>query len=431
MITMRTGQRSLLRKPGSDGRRYFPVVPIVVGVLLSVALTLLFTALHGFLDLQVYRVGTLGWLHHGGLYGPTLPVRGHTDLPFTYPPSAALLMVPLAVVPLWLAELLVTASSLACLTITLWLVLSRVRPDLELRSKVMLTGTAVAVMLAIEPVRTTMWFGQINLVLMAAVALDCLTVKPRWPRGVLIGIAAVTKLTPAAFILYFLIRKDWKAAGTAAATAATVVGAGFLLFPKESRQYWFHAVSDTNRIGSPDYVGNQSIKGTVFRLGLTHSAATVVWLGLGLAVVCAGVVLMQHLFTAEKASAAPTTPITVLSVTALLVNAAVLLLISPVSWTHHWVWVAPALVTAAAWTTTNPRFAPYAAIAGFATLFMVGPGLVPNGKHRELNWSWWQHLPGDAYIIATVALLAVGLWQLFTLRLRESQSPTTTSTRSV
>ncbi|WP_460725237.1 glycosyltransferase family 87 protein [Nocardia heshunensis] len=420
MITTRAGQRSLLENLKTEGRGGLPRIPILIGLLVSLAITVLFASLHGFLDLQVYRVDTKGWLEHGTLYGATLPVAGHTDLPFTYPPSAAVLMIPLAVMPLWLAEFLVTTSSLACLGVTIWLVLSRVRPDLNSRSKITLSVAAVVLALAIEPVRTTLWFGQINLVLMAAVALDCLTEKPRWPRGVLIGIAAVTKLTPAAFVLYFLIRRDWKAAGTAAATAVGVIGAGFVLFPRESRDYWLHAIVDTNRIGSPDYVGNQSLKGMVFRVGVPHSATTAVWLGLALIVVCAGAALMHHLITAERAKAdfSGPTPVTILSVTALLVNAAVLLLISPVSWTHHWVWVAPALVTAAAWASTSPRFAPAATIAVVAVLFLIGPGLVPNGKHREMNWAWWQHIPGDIYVIATAVLLSVGLGRLIWSRTR-------------
>lgn len=421
MITMRTGQRSLLRIAKSDDRRYIPRVPILVGVLLSAAIALFIASLHGFLDLQVYRVCTRAWLHHGELYGPTLEVAGHTNLPFTYPPSAAVLMIPLAIVPLWLAELLVTTSSLACLAVTIWLVLSRVRPDLDLPAKATVTITAVVAMLAIEPIRTTLWFGQINLVLMAAVALDCLTEKPRWPRGVLIGIAAVTKLTPAAFILYFLIRKDWKAAGTATLTSAAIVGSGFLLFPKESRAYWFHALSDTNRIGAPHYVGNQSLKGTIFRLGLPHSASTAIWLALALAAVGLGAALMHRLVTLEQAIAQPgPAPMTILSVLVLLVNATVLLLISPVSWTHHWVWVAPALVAAIAWATTQPTRTPFAIIAVLSIPFIISPGLVPNGNDRELIWSWWQHIPGDGYTITALALLAFGLYQLLKPRTRRT-----------
>ncbi|WP_084524114.1 glycosyltransferase family 87 protein [Nocardia inohanensis] len=419
MITTRAGQRSLLHKLKTDERTSLPRTPIALGILLSVTVTLIISRLHGFLDLQVYRVDTRSWLYNDtALYGPTLPVAGHTDLPFTYPPSAAILMTPLAVMPLWLAEQLLTASSLACLAVTIWLVLSRVRPDLDQRLKVTVTAGAVVALLAIEPVRITLWFGQVNMVLMAAVALDCLTEKPRWPRGVLVGIAAVTKLTPAAFILYFLIRRDWKAAATSAGTAAAVIGGGFVLFPTESRDYWFHTVTDTRRIGSPDYVGNQSLKGMIFRLGLPDSAATAAWLVLALVAVGAGAALMHHLFTTERNSTAPTATsrFSVLSVAALFVNAAVLLLISPVSWTHHWVWAGPALVAAIAWATLNPRNSHYALIAVFAVLFLIGPGIVPNGQGRELHWSWWQHVPGDIYIIAAIAVLVLGLRQVLARR---------------
>ncbi|NUS44023.1 MAG: DUF2029 domain-containing protein, partial [Mycobacteriaceae bacterium] len=302
MSTLWAGRQRTPREPDSDRLASLLRVPIVVGLVLSVSIAALISACHGFLDLQVYRVGTEGWLRSGELYGVIRAVAGHTDLPFTYPPSAAVLMIPLALAPLWLAELMVTASSLACLGVTVWLVLSRMRPDLTPRSRTTVAAAAAVGLLALEPVRITLWFGQINLVLMAAVALDCLAVTTRWPRGVLIGIAAVTKLTPAAFVLYFLIRKDWKAAGVAAATAATIVLCGFVLYPRQSSQYWLHTIADTNRIGSPAYVGNQSLKGMVYRFGLSSSAATALWLGIGLVIAAVGAALMHRLFAAERAA---------------------------------------------------------------------------------------------------------------------------------
>jgi alpha-1,2-mannosyltransferase len=251
---------------------------------------------------------------------------------------------------------------------------------------------------------------------MAAVALDCLAVKPRWPRGLLVGIAAVTKLTPAAFVLYFLIRRDWKAAATAAVTAALAVAGGFLLFPGTSSRYWFHTIAETGRIGSPHYVGNQSLKGTVFRLGLSDSYATAVWLLLALAAIAAGAAVMRRLVAVETAAAhdpgIDAAPTGLMPVTALLVNAAVLLLISPVSWTHHWVWIGPALITAVVWANPRRRALPFAVIGAFAVLFLIGPGLVPNGGDRELRWSWWQHIPGEDYVIATTALLVAALLRL-------------------
>lgn len=417
MSTVRAEQRGLLRKQHSDDPRYLPRIPILIGILLSVSAALLISALHGFLDLQVYRVDTLAWLHHGALYGPPLPVAGHTDLPFTYPPSAALLMTPLAIMPLWLAEIAVTTTTMGCLAVTIWLVLSRIRPDLDARTKATPTAIVTVAALALEPVHTTLWFGQINIILMAAVALDCLTVKPRWPRGVLIGIAAVTKLTPAAFVLFLLIRRDWKGAATAVATAAGAVLAGFVLFPETSTQYWLHAIGDTRRIGAPFYAGNQSLKGMVYRFGLPDAAAPVIWVGLGSIVVAAGALVMYLLMRAERgadpARTAGAVPVVgKLSVAALLVNAAVLLLVSPVSWTHHWVWVAPALVAATAWRPGKPAAATIGTIAAITTLFLIGTTLVPAGGDRELTWSWWQHVLGNTYVIATVVLLVLVLGRL-------------------
>lgn len=415
MIAMRTAGQRTPPRPKSPDRHRFPRTPVLTAALLAVSITALIRSLHGFLDLQVYRVNVQAWLHDGALYGPARQVRGHLDLPFTYPPSAALQMIPLAVMPAWLAELLVTTSSLACLAVTLWLIMSRVRPDLRIRTRVALTAAAAVGLLALEPVRLTLWFGQINLVLMAAVALDCLTEKPRWPRGLLVGVAAVTKLTPTAFVLYFLIRRDWKAAGTAVATSAAILLTGFVLFPHASRRYWFDAVIDTRRIGPPSYVGNQSIKGMLYRLGLPNSTAVALWLGLALVVLGIGAVFMHRLSAVERADAARTAGAPgpgLPAVTALLVNAAVVLLISPVSWTHHWVWVGPALLTVVARKNTHRSLGFAAVIAGFVTVFLIGPGLLASWCHHRHTWPWWQQIPGGVYVIATAGLIIVGLVEL-------------------
>jgi alpha-1,2-mannosyltransferase len=70
-------------------------------------------------------------------------------------------------------------------------------------------AVALPVSLLLEPVWETLQFGQLNLRLMALIALDGLVERPRWPRGMLVGIAAAIELTPAAFVLFFLLRKDY------------------------------------------------------------------------------------------------------------------------------------------------------------------------------------------------------------------------------
>src|SRR5581483_12201814 len=59
----------------------------------------------------------------------------------------------------------------------------------------------------LQPVRETLTFGQINLVLALLVLADLLVLAPRGSRltGVGIGLAAAIKLTPAVFILYLLV----------------------------------------------------------------------------------------------------------------------------------------------------------------------------------------------------------------------------------
>ncbi|MFI2473644.1 glycosyltransferase 87 family protein [Nocardia xishanensis] len=373
--------------------------------LISAVVSLLVHWWNGYIDLQVYRNGARVWLDGGELYGPMPPVFG-IGLPFTYPPLAALFFAPLALMPLVLAEVLVLATSIAALGITLWLVLARIRPELDRLTVLPLVIAAVAAAGFLEPVRQTYGFGQINLVLMAAIALDCLARKPFWPRGMLIGIAVSVKLIPAGYLLYFLLRKDWKAAGTLVVSAIGAVGLGFLLFPRDSVEYWFRTLADTGRIGPPYFAGNQSIKGMAFRLGVSDSAATLIWITLSLVAIALAAVWMQRLIAAGA------------TVAALLVNAAAVLLVSPVSWSHHWVWVAPALVVAAdaivrvregrARTQRGRLFV--ATVVGFTVLFLIGPHwLLPHSKDRELDWDWWQQIIGSSYVLATFAVFVVAV----------------------
>ncbi|ATL71490.1 DUF2029 domain-containing protein [Nocardia terpenica] len=378
--------------------RQLRLMTVAIALLvLSAAVSYAAKLWHGYIDLQVYRNGARVWLDGGDLYGPMPEVFG-IGLPFTYPPLAALFFAPLALMPLAVAELLVLAGSMACLVVALWLVLDRLRPDLDRHTRVALLIGAVALLGLSEPVRQTYNFGQINLVLMALIMLDTLVRRPAWPRGMLIGIAVSIKLIPAGYLLYFVLRRDWRAAGTLVASALGAIGVGFVLFPHDSIEYWLHTLLDTGRIGPPSFAGNQSIKGFAFRLGLADSTATLLWIALSLLAVALATLWMRRLFDDD----AP--------VAALLVNAAVVLLISPVSWSHHWVWVAPALLVVGdliARGRRSPLF--LGATAAITVMFLIGPQwLLPHSDDRELRWSLWQQLVGSSYVLVTLAVLAVG-----------------------
>ncbi|GGK59198.1 glycosyltransferase 87 family protein [Nocardia camponoti] len=359
----------------------------------SAAVALLAHWWHGYIDLRVYRNGARVWLDGGELYGPMPAVYG-LALPFTYPPLAAAFFVPLALMPVSIAEVVVLATSLACLALCLFIVLGRVRPDLDRISVLTVIVAGLGFAQFLEPVRQTLNFGQINLVLMAAITADTLLRRTPWPRGMLIGIAVSIKLIPAGYLLYFVLKRDWKATITLIVSAIGAVTVGFLLFPRDSVEYWFHTVTDTGRIGTPYFAGNQSIKGTLFRLGLDTSTATYLWLGLSALTVALAAVWMARLLSAGR------------DVLALLVNAAAVLLISPVSWSHHWVWVALALVVAVDQCSRRRSRAFTALVAVVTAVFMVGPQwLFPHSGDRELQWNWFEQLVGSTYVWGTFAVI--------------------------
>jgi alpha-1,2-mannosyltransferase len=246
-------------------------------------------------------------------------------------------------------------------------------------------------------VRETLWFGQVNLILMAMVTADCLLRRTPWPRGLLIGLAAAVKLTPAVFVLFFLPRREWKPPVTALATfvGASVLGA--VLAPSVWGSYWLGVLLEPDRIGGAGYAGNQSLRGTLHRLALPHSVETITWLALVAATVAAGWVAVLRLRRAGR------------DVEAMLVVAAVGLLCSPISWSHHWVWAVPALVVlAAAWVNRRVRWT----TAALAAVFLVGPHwLFPKGDDRELSLDLWQQVILDTYVVVAIVGVAVMVWR--------------------
>jgi alpha-1,2-mannosyltransferase len=252
------------------------------------------------IDLDVYRIGSLVWLRGGNLYGALPKTSAGIGLPFSYPPVAAVVLSPLAVVPMAVAGFALTLASIA-LT---WVVLRVFTRSLSSRLGLWWLLPAA---LGLEPVRATLSFGQVNIALMALVAVDCLHPGPRWPRGALVGLAAAVKLTPAAFILFFLIRNDWRAANTAAVSFTAVTGAGLILDWHDSMRYWTSVVFSTSRPGSPAFISNQAISGALARAGLDpHSqGGSAAWLALSAAVVVIAVIGMRRALVAGKPPSPP------------------------------------------------------------------------------------------------------------------------------
>src|SRR5215471_1800482 len=324
------------------------------------------------IDLDVYRTGAKVLLHGGDLYGRLPRLGDGHELPFTYPPFAALSFIPLAILGYDMANWLLTAVTIACVAAGLWCFAASTPGKAGARMRRLLPWALPAALL-LEPIRSTLTYGQINVLLMALVTFDCLTRAPRWPRGILIGIAAALKLTPGVFLLFFLLRRDLRSAARAGLSFAACTGAGFALAPHDSVRYWTHIAYRPARAGGVAYASNQSILGALARLGLSHPAQAWLWLTLCLLVAALAITGMRGALNTGQVTRA------------LLLNAAAGLLISPISWSHHWVWAAPALLTYLATTTVDWRRPSGFAILALLTFAIAPHWLLPAGAGRELH----------------------------------------------
>ncbi len=400
---------ALLRRPSR--------VLLVTGPLLVLVLVGLVVHTGGrHIDLQVYRFGVQAWIRGGDMYGTLPETAGHITLPFIYPPFAALVLLPLAVVPWTVSWVALLTLSTVALGGTLFVVARRVwptggrggalsvasiglplalavEPGKDIDFDAVVTGF-VRPALGLEPVISTIEYGQINLLLMALVAADLLVARPLWPRGLLIGVAAAIKLTPAAFVLYFLLRRDYRAAATAAVSGAVATAIGFAVAPGPSLTFWLH--NPASGVSGSAFFTNQTFQAVLTRAGVDGPAATMAWLGLS-----AG--LLALALPAIRRAPPPL---------AMIALAGVALLASPTSWSHHWVWVAPALLIAAA-TAWRARSAVWSMVTvAAAAVFVFAPHQqqdLPRSGGRELAWSLPQQLIGSTYVWFTV-LLYVLLW---------------------
>ena len=347
------------------------------------------------IDLQVYRFGVEAWMEGRDPYGPMPATSVGAALPYLYPPPSLLVFVPLTVVPLVVSKVLTTALTVAALIATIYVVIARCWPRATTADVTGATALVLPVALLLEPVRETLTFGQINMWLVALVAVDCLAKHPRWPRGVLVGLAFALKLTPAAFVLFFLIRRDFRAAVVTIVSGAVFVGLGFLFAWKESVAYWLSGAGPTAGVSGSPFGTNQTIVAALRRLVIPEIAQNVLWVALVGVVVGVAVLLMFRLD----------------SPSALVVNGVLALLIAPTAWSHHWVFIVPALIVLA-FHAVHGRQSVLVGL-GVLAVFLIGPHqYLTRGSDTELTWTWYQHIIGDSYVLVALALLATTMWQV-------------------
>jgi alpha-1,2-mannosyltransferase len=340
-------------------------------------------------DLDVYRRAGSVLLAGGNFYDLPGPLQ------FLYPPFAALLAVPLALLPTTMVQIGWTAAGAMALVAILH------RFGL---SGWLLSLAGVAVVYLVEPVVQTLAFGQLGIFLVAFVVLDLAPgprVLPRrlLPEGALTAVAAAIKLTPAIFVVYLLLVRKFRAFWVAVITGVVITLACAAIVPAASYEFWSRlAHGDTGLGHSIIYNTNQSVMADIVRIFGVGPEPAAVGLALSAAVAVGGVwaaVLWHRLGDVSLA-------VNLCGVAGLLA--------SPVSWLHHFVWVVPLAMSLLERRPISPRSLPtwYLALGWlFVGWVVVAPftGL-PNGADVELQWSWSQHLLASITTVVGLALLA-------------------------
>ena len=344
------------------------------------------------IDLQVYVYAVKDMLAGRDIFATTTPFW---NLYFIYPPIAAILMTPLVFGPYLFWQVVWTGG-------LVWAQQSVLKRCGAPRGwKLGLIG--IAVLLAVEPIRTTLGYGQVNTILMALVVADLLPDAPgerrRIPQGTLIGLAAAIKLTPALFVIFaFLIGKA-RVAITAMISFAVFTGIGAILLFRETLVFFGGLSGGETRTASPLYTGNQSLLGVFFRLGDSSRVTALVGLAVSAILAVLGCLVAAHWWRQdEKAFAVALVGLTTC-------------LASPLSWTHHYVWILP--MAMAVLSPGVPRWARY--LGGFWVVWVcvcLPLAVLPYGGGRERQFDFLQQVVADLGPIVGLILVAGLAWQL-------------------
>ncbi|MDQ1286805.1 MAG: alpha,2-mannosyltransferase [Actinomycetota bacterium] len=335
--------------PDASARRWLSFVPfrsvtvpsliwpaLGVALLLGSAAPLINKYLIGFpdeiwqVDLEVYREGARSLVEGRPVYDWLTDNPQY--LPFTYPPFAALVGTVLLIAPFGVVGWAWTVLQLALLWICTGIAFRPLLDRCGVRRGLAQGGVA-ALLVHLQPVQEGIRFGQVNAVLVTLCLVD--VVRRRvgwWPRGSLTGIATAIKLTPGVFWIHYALARQWRVALISAGTAAAATVITFLVAPSATIVFWTDALIDPGRLGPNAHTQNQSLRGVLLRLGLEEGPRlSLIWLVT--VVVVAGLGFRLALLL-ERAGE----PVAVVGTLGMIA-----VLVSPVSWTHHYYWGVVAL----------------------------------------------------------------------------------------
>lgn len=367
---------------------------------LSIAARLMWTYLvpngANFVDLHVYLGGAAALDHPGTLYSyvyadqtPDFP------LPFTYPPFAAMVFYPLTKLPFGVVAL---GWQLGIIAALYGVVLLSLRLIGVFSASIAMLWTAVGIWT--EPLRSTFDYGQVNVVLVLAALWAAISTR-WWLSGLLVGLAAGIKLTPAITGVYLAGMRRWGAAIFAAVVFGATVALSVAVIGQQARYYFTDLLGDARRIGPIGTSFNQSWRGGISRI-LGHDAGYGPFVLAGIALTAVLAVLAWRALAGAGEDGHRD------RLGSLLVVQLFGLLISPISWTHHWVWLLPLMI----WLLHGPwrqRRGAQLLGWGWLALTLIGvPWLLSFFQPTiwEIGRPWYLAWAGLIYIVATCATLA-------------------------
>lgn len=319
--------------------RWLPAVLLTVAALIFVSIQAVREGAG--LDLRIYRDAVTSTFRDGlPLYGTRHQAEG---LPFTYPPFAAVFLAPLAVLPVWLGLCAVFIMSVGMAVLVF--ILTDTRLPLIRGARIAVAGVT-GLSLATDPFRLILGLGQVDSALMLLVLVDVFVLPDRF-RGVGIGIAAAVKLTPAVFVFYLIWRRQWRGVLVAVGTVAMCTALAEVLIPRSTVGYLSWLTSHADAIGNVDFVSNQSLLGMAARVTGGTRAEMPLWVGGCTVVAIATAVALSRLARHDFLD----------QFTAFAVVAVAGLLMSPISWSHHWTAVMVIAVVAVVSPDWRIRFA--------------------------------------------------------------------------
>lgn len=355
------------------------------------------------LDLWIYMRGGERVVDGVPLYAEPI----FDTLPFTYPPFAGLLFSWVTVLDDAVVTGIWHSLSIAGVIFVVWACLKRLNVAMTRDMVLIIPLIVVALMLGSEPLHATMFWGQINVVLMVLVCLDFLPSKYRLP-GIGVGLAAGIKLTPAFFGILFLVQRRWWAALGSFVTFLITVVLGFIFVP-DANDFWTDAMLNSDRVGVHDNPGAQSLKSILVRVFEVESG--VVWLVIVLVTVA---LVAWAAWLAHQRDNIPM---------AMGIVGIGSCLVSPFSWYHHWVWIVP--IAVAVFVAVNQTIACFSAhnrvrwqMAGLMSvgglILVMVPYMARNVSTGWLfrwdsdllasGWLWWLYVgSGFVFIIGYIA----------------------------